>query len=110
MTLRREDGAVVCDSCTVADSAVTRLRGLLGRDELPAGEGLLLEPAGSIHTCFMRFPIDVVFLDAERRVLSVAEDLPPWRTARQRGAKAVLELPAGEVARRGVSAGDRLVA
>jgi hypothetical protein len=59
---------------------------------------------------FMRFPIDAVFLDRELRVVKVASDLRPWRAAGSRGAKAVLEIPAGEAERRGVTVGDRLVA
>lgn len=57
----------------------------------------------------MRFPIDVVFLDAELRVLSVREAVPAWRAVKQRGAKAALELAAGEAARVGIVPGDRLV-
>lgn len=103
-----ERGAVVCERCEVADSALARLRGLLGRRELPRGEGMLLRPSGSIHTCFMRFPIDAVFLDAELRVLRVRSDLRPWRASGARGARAVLELAAGEAARRGIAPGERL--
>src|ERR671938_317897 len=55
------------------------MRGLLGRGELERGEGLLLEPAGSIHTFFMRFPIDAVFLDRGLRVVGLAPELAPWR-------------------------------
>lgn len=108
LTLRREDGAVVCERCTLADSPVTRLKGLLGRDGLEQGEGLLLRPASSIHTFFMRFPIDVVFLDRALVVVGIEATIDPWRTAAQRGAKAVLELPAGESFRRGLAVGDRL--
>jgi uncharacterized protein len=107
-TLSREDGTVVCERCTLADSPVTRLKGLLGRDGLEQGEGLLLRPASSIHTFFMRFPIDVVFLDRALMVLGIEDAIDPWRTAAQRGAKAVLELPAGESSRRGLAVGDRL--
>jgi uncharacterized membrane protein (UPF0127 family) len=57
------------------------MRGLLGRRSLSAGEGLLLRPAAAIHTAFMRFAIDAVFLDREGVVLRVAHDLAPWRTA-----------------------------
>jgi hypothetical protein len=106
--LTREDGAVVCERCTLADSPVSRMRGLLGRDGLEQGEGLLLRPASSVHTFFMRFPIDVVFLDRALVVLGIADGLDPWRTASKRGAKAVLELPAGESTRRGLSVGDKL--
>ncbi len=101
-------GTDVCERCLVANNTLARMRGLLGRAELPAGEGLLLRPAGSIHTHFMRFPIDALFLDRELRVLEVRHALGPWRMARQRGAKAVLELHAGEAERRGVKVGDVL--
>jgi uncharacterized protein len=107
--VRKEGGAVVCGRCVVADSAWTRTKGLLGRSALDEDEGILLEPGGSIHMFFMRFPIDAVFLDAELRILRVAADLKPWRMASKRGAKAVLELPAGRCARVGVREGDRLV-
>ena len=66
LTLRREDGRVVAESVTVADSTMRRLRGLLGKGDLPSGQGILLRPAWSIHTAFMHFPIDVVFIDADK--------------------------------------------
>ncbi|HZM18687.1 MAG TPA: DUF192 domain-containing protein, partial [Gaiellaceae bacterium] len=101
---------VVCDRCVVAASPFSRMKGLLGRSELRPGEGLLLRPASAIHTFFMRFPIDAVFLDRDWRVVGIAGDVAPWRTAGRKGAKAVLELPAGESARRGLRPGDLLVA
>ena len=106
--LEAQGGRTVCERCVVAERMLPRMRGLLGRRELPAGDGLLLRPAPSVHTWFMRFPIDVVFLDRELRVLSVRGDVRPWRMASQRRARAVLELAAGEAARRGVTAGDVL--
>jgi uncharacterized membrane protein (UPF0127 family) len=108
-TVRKVDGGVVCERCLVAETPWLRTKGLLGRSDLPADEGILLRPASSIHMFFMRFPIDAVFLDRELTVLKVAADLAPWRMAAARGAKAVLELPAGAGERCGVSAGDRLV-
>lgn len=110
VTLKRENGDVVCDRCVVAASPFSRMKGLLGRSELGPGEGLLLRPASAIHTFFMRFPIDAVFLDRDWRVVGIADDVAPWRTAARKGAKAVLELPAGESARRGLRTGDLLVA
>jgi uncharacterized membrane protein (UPF0127 family) len=106
--VQRLDGAVVCERCTIADSPLTRMRGLLGRRDLASHEGVLLRPAGSVHTFFMRFAIDIVFLDRDGRVLRIAESVRPWRTAAARGAKSVLELRAGECARRRLLTGDVL--
>jgi uncharacterized membrane protein (UPF0127 family) len=100
-------GGAVCVS-ELADRPLPRMRGLIGRRGLPAGEGLLLSPAPAIHTAFMRFPIDALFLDRDLRVLKVVERLRPWRIASERRAHSVLELPAGESARRGVQLDDRL--
>jgi uncharacterized membrane protein (UPF0127 family) len=106
--LVNEAGQVICARCGVADTVPSRMRGLLGRRSLDAGEGLLLRPAAAVHTAFMRFPIDAVFLDREMRVLDIAPNLRPWRMAGRRRARAVIELSAGECARRGVQPGDRL--
>ena len=99
---------VVCEECLVAATPFTRMRGLLGRSSLPSGEGILLRPAASVHTFFMRFSIDVVFLDDELRVVAIAADLRPWRAVGKRGARVVVELPAGECERRGLEVGDQL--
>jgi uncharacterized protein len=107
--LRLEDGRIVCERCVLADTALARMRGLLGRRSLPSGEGILLRPAASVHTAFMRFPIDAVFVDSELRVLKIAQNLRPWRAAGRRRAHAVLELAAGESARRGLKPGHRLI-
>src|SRR5919198_2622474 len=108
LTLRREDGRVVCERVFVADRAHHRIRGLLGRRRLEPGEGMVLRPAWNVHTAFMRFPIDVVFLDADQVVIRIAPSLPSWRTVSCRGAREVVELAAGECARRGLEAGDRV--
>jgi uncharacterized membrane protein (UPF0127 family) len=102
---RVDTGDVVCERCVVADGMFTRMRGLLGRRYLPPDEGILLRPASSVHTAFMRFPIDIVFVDRELVVLKVVPGLPPWRAAACRGAKATFELAAGEAARRGIAPG-----
>ena len=107
-TLRDEHGNVVCERCTLARNPYSRMRGLLGRGGLAQGEGLLLQPAGSIHTFFMRFAIDAVFLDRERRVVRIASDVRPWRTAAAKRSRAVLELAAGEAARVGLQPGHLL--
>jgi uncharacterized protein len=106
--LERQDGTLVCERCLLAETPPARLRGLLGRAGLERGEGILLRPASSIHMWFMRFAIDALFLDGENRVLRIAPDLRPWRIAACRGAKAVVELAAGESGRLGVRPGDVL--
>ena len=108
LTLRKEDGTVVCGRCLVADSALLRMKGLLGRAGLADDEGIYLAPAGSIHMFFMRFAIDAVFVDRDLRVAKVVENLRPWRVAAARGARGVFELAAGAAARTGVREGDRL--
>ncbi|MGA9762873.1 MAG: DUF192 domain-containing protein [Gaiellaceae bacterium] len=101
-------GRTLCDRCRVADRPFSRMRGLLGRRYLDAGEALLLRPAAAIHTAFMNFPIDALFLDRDGVVLQVAHDLVPWRAASKRGAASVLELSAGFARLRGIEIGDRL--
>jgi uncharacterized protein len=108
LTLRREDGRVVAESVTVADSTLRRLRGLLGKRDLPSGQGVLLRPAWSIHSAFMQFPIDVVFLDADQIVIKIVPNLTPFKTASCRGAREIVELRAGECERRGLALGDRV--
>jgi uncharacterized protein len=107
--LVNEAGQTVVERCAIADKPWSRMRGLLGRRTLPAGEGILLRPASSVHMFFMRFAIDVVWLDRDLRVLDVRRNLRPWRTAARRGARAALELAAGESERVGLRVGDRLV-
>ena len=107
--MRESDGAIVCERCIVADSMFRRMRGLLGRRELPRGEGMLIRPAPSVHTFFMAFPIDVVFLSREGDVVKVCEDVRPWRASAACRAHSTLELAAGEARRRGIAPGARLV-
>jgi uncharacterized membrane protein (UPF0127 family) len=109
LVLRREDdGQVLCERCVLADTLWRRMRGLLGRRELEPGEGIVLRPSWSVHTFFMRFAIDVVFVDADQIVSKVVGTLRPWRTATCRGARDVVELRAGECERLELTSGDRL--
>lgn len=101
-------GKIVCDRLTIAQKPRQRMRGLLGRSSLSAGEGMLLQPAPSIHTAFMRFDIDVVFLDGTLQVKRIVEALAPWRMAAERGAWAVLEVAAGAAASARLAVGDQL--
>jgi len=105
--LRVENGTVVCARCALADTPVSRLKGLLGRAGLDADEGMLFRRTGSIHMFFMRFAIDAVFCDRDLVVLEVVRGLKPWRMAAVRGAKVVVELAEGAAA--SLAPGDRLV-
>jgi uncharacterized membrane protein (UPF0127 family) len=98
-------GEVVCERCYVADRPLRRMQGLIGWRLAPS-EGMLLRPTWSIHTAFVRFPIDAVFLDEQLTVLSIAHGIKPWRIASQRRAHSVLELPAGQCERLGLRTGD----
>jgi uncharacterized membrane protein (UPF0127 family) len=92
-----------------ASTFLARFRGLMGVATLPASHGLLLDGDNAIHTFFMRFPIDVVFLDAECRVVHATAALRPWRVSRiVWRAEAVLELPAGTLEQTGTRVGDLL--
>lgn len=85
----------------------SRTLGLMGRAGLPPGSGLVLDPGNAIHTSFMRFPLDVVFLDRGGRVLRTIERMPPWRVSPiVRGARYVLELPPGTIAATATAVGD----
>lgn len=108
LVLVAPSGGVICDICHLADRTHTRMRGVIGWNRLRKGEGVLLRPTFSIHTAFVRFPIDAVFLDRDMTVVAIAHELKPWRLAGARRAAAVLELAAGECHRLGIKQGDRL--
>jgi uncharacterized membrane protein (UPF0127 family) len=107
LALKRPDGSLLATRCTVADSPRQRARGLLGRDKLEPGEGLYLATS-SIHTHFMRFPIDAVFVDGDMQVVRIRHSVKPWRFAFRRGAEGVIELEAGTCERAGLGLGERL--
>ena len=107
--LETGDGRTVC--AAVRPRRVPVPRGCAGCSAAARStpdEGILLRPAGSIHTAFMRFPIDAVFLDGERAGPADRGALPPWRTAAAKGAKAVVELPAGAAAAARLTPGELL--
>ncbi len=94
--LRADTGATVVESLEVADTAWSLFKGLQMRSVLPAGSGLLLVPCPSVHTWFMRFPIDVLLLDRQGVVVARRDRVRPWRIVLPvAGAHATLELPAG---------------
>ena len=94
----------------IADSFFTRLAGLMFRKPLPAATGLLLLPCNSVHMCFMRFAIDVVYVDKEYTVLKVVKNLRPWiGLSMCHNAWATLELNAGETDKLGLEIGRKLI-
>jgi uncharacterized membrane protein (UPF0127 family) len=102
-------GTLVAARVEEATRPLSRLKGLLGRAELGAGEALLIAPCTSIHTFFMRFPIDVIFLDGDGRALRALEQLNPWRATRiYPRAACAIELPAGALRRSATREGDVL--
>jgi uncharacterized protein len=92
----------------VADHGAKRRKGLLGREMLSAGEGLWIVPCESVHTFGMQFPIDLVYLDCDKRVKKVRNDVPPWRISACLSAYSVLELASGSIRRTGTRPGDKL--
>jgi uncharacterized membrane protein (UPF0127 family) len=92
----------------VANSRRDRRKGLLGRDGLDPGAALVLSPCAAIHTAFMRFPIDAVFLRRDGRVVRIVRNLQPWRIALSLKAHTVVEFAAGVLDRHPVEVGDRL--
>ncbi len=99
---------VLAERVSVADNIWSRFWGLMARRHLAEDEGLLIAPCYSVHTMFMRFPIDVIFLDRDDRVLKIAA-MKPFRAAVGRGARSVVEMNGGCAARTGLSTGDRVL-
>lgn len=101
-----ETGDVLIPRLEMADTLWKQTVGLLGRARLAPDEALWLEPCNAVHTFAMRFPMDLLFLDKGGRALRLIENLRPWRIGGPvRGAKVVVELPAGTIARLGLQAG-----
>jgi uncharacterized protein len=100
---------VVASAVEVATTRAERRRGLLGRKSLDLAAALVLSPCCSIHTAFMRFPIDVAFVDRDGCVMRIVRDLAPWRIAIVPRAHAVVEFAGGCLSRRDLQVGDRLV-
>jgi uncharacterized membrane protein (UPF0127 family) len=86
---------VLATGLEVADSGPKRNKGLLGRNGLQTGGGLWIVPCESVHTFFMRFPIDLVYLDRQNHVRKVRSAVGPWRVSACLTAHSILELPAG---------------
>jgi uncharacterized membrane protein (UPF0127 family) len=102
-------GRLLADRAERAASFMERFKGLMGRRSLVFGEGMHIAPCNSIHTFFMRIPIDVAFLDKEGRIVKQIPAMPPWRMSSiYTKAHSVLELPAGTLSASQTQEGDRL--
>jgi uncharacterized protein len=100
---------VLVDRGRLANNFWTRLRGLIGVRDLPAGDGMLITPCTSVHCMFMSIPIDVVYVDKQDRVVGMDRALRPWRLGTFfRRVRYVVELPAGTIDRTGTQPGDAL--
>lgn len=100
-------GTVLAEHSGRVRNPVSRGLGLMGKRGLPADGGLIIQPCSGVVSFFMRFPIDVVFLDSDGRVVHLVEDLRPWKASKiVRASKMVVELPAGTIARTQTQMGD----
>jgi uncharacterized protein len=100
---------VLASAADVADTSAKRRTGLLKHKSLEPGEGLWITPCESVHTFFMKFAIDLVYLDKNKKVRKVRHAVPPWRLSACLFAHSTLELPAGAAASSQTEAGDQLV-
>jgi hypothetical protein len=102
-------GTILGEAIEVAHTAAQKVKGLLGRECLEDGQGLLFRGAGSLHTLFMRFPIDIVYADKNGKVLKLVEGVGPFKfVAAPLRCYYALELPAGAISASGTREGDRL--
>jgi uncharacterized protein len=99
---------VLGDSIELADTNAKRRTGLLKHERLAPGEGLWIVPCTSVHTFFMKFPIDLVYLTGDRKVRKVRHAVKPWRMSACPRAQSILELPAGAAKKTGTQVGDEL--
>ena len=102
-------GKILATDVKVADTLFTRMKGLLGKAELPFGEALWIKPCFSVHTFFMKFPIDVIFLNKTNQVIAAVRNLKPNRMTRLYPQSfSVLELPTGTIDASNTEVGDEI--
>jgi uncharacterized membrane protein (UPF0127 family) len=101
-------GTVIAERAEVASSGLKRSKGLLGRKALEPGGGMWIIPCESVHTFFMQFPIDLIYLDRRHRVKKTRTAVPAWRVSACLSAHSILELPAGTILKTHTERGDLL--
>ena len=102
-------GTVLGDAVELADTSAKRRTGLLKHERLAPGTGLWIVPCESVHTFFMKFAIDLVYVDRKNRVRKVRHAVPAWRLSACLPAHSILELPAGTARQTGTVRGDELI-
>ncbi len=100
-----ETGEIIFEKVDVADTFFKRFKGLIGRENIDPDFSMVFHNANSIHTCFMRFNIDVIFLDKDMRVVKISHDLKPWRLMFCLAAKSVVECLGGVAGKKGIRVG-----
>lgn len=107
--INKTNGQVLADKLETANTPFRRMKGLLGREKLETGEGLHIIPCSSIHSFFMKFVFDAIFIDKNNKIRHLIEKMPPGRISRLCfTAYSVIELPAGTICRTSTKIGDKL--
>jgi uncharacterized protein len=100
---------IIVQKCEIANTFFKRLKGLLGKKDFPENGGLYIPKCNSIHMFFMKFPIDVLFLDQNKKIVFLLEEFSPWKIkATVKKAIATLELPSGTIKKHSLKVGDTL--
>lgn len=108
--INKTKNKVVCNNCSLADTFITRVVGLIGRKELKKDEGLVITKCRSIHSFFMKFPICAIFIDRDGKVVKILDNFKPYRVSGYYyKADKVIELPAGKAAETKTEIGDTIV-
>ena len=102
-------GECLIETVYRADGALERMRGLLGRERLAPDQGFWIAPCNSVHTFFMTYSLDILFLNKEGILLKIVSELSPWRMTGMISAWATVEMAAGQARKLGLSVGDKLV-
>lgn len=106
--VNKRNGEVIVKEARIADSFFKRFLGLMFRKDMSLEEALVFHHTNSVHTCFMRFAIDVIFLDKNMQICKICRTLKPWRLAGSLAAKTTIEFPANKLSQQDISVGDTL--